>query len=66
MQGTTLVLILAGMAAAAFYLGRARSLAIAGGPSGNVLQLAPPLVISTSQLDFALAVLARAVAAEGA
>ncbi|MDH4046709.1 MAG: phosphate ABC transporter permease subunit PstC [Gammaproteobacteria bacterium] len=34
MQGTTLVLILAGMATAAFYLGRSRSLEIAGGPSG--------------------------------
>jgi phosphate transport system permease protein len=34
MQGTTLILILAGMAAAAFYLGRSRSLAIAGGPAG--------------------------------
>jgi phosphate transport system permease protein len=34
MQGTTLVLILAGMALAAFQLGRSRSLAIAGGPSG--------------------------------
>jgi phosphate transport system permease protein len=34
MQGTTLVLILAGMAATAFYLGRTRSLVIAGGPSG--------------------------------
>jgi phosphate transport system permease protein len=34
MQGTTLVLILAGMATVAFYLGRSRSLAVAGGPGG--------------------------------
>ncbi len=34
MQGTTLILILVGLATAAFYLGRSRSLAIAGGPGG--------------------------------
>ncbi|MEQ9563831.1 MAG: phosphate ABC transporter permease family protein, partial [Woeseiaceae bacterium] len=34
MQGTTLILILSGMAMAAFYIGRTRSLAIAGGPAG--------------------------------
>jgi phosphate transport system permease protein len=34
MQGTTLILILSGMAMAAFYAGRTRSLAIAGGPAG--------------------------------
>ena len=34
MQGMTLVLILAGMATAAYYLGRSRSLAIAAGPAG--------------------------------
>ena len=33
MQGTTIVLILAALSAAAFYLGRGRSLALVGGPS---------------------------------
>jgi phosphate transport system permease protein len=34
MQGTTLILVLAAMATVAFYLGRSRSLQIAGGPGG--------------------------------
>ena len=33
MQNTTLVLLLAAMAIAAFYIGRSRSLALVGGPS---------------------------------
>ncbi|MDX1500062.1 MAG: phosphate ABC transporter permease subunit PstC, partial [Woeseiaceae bacterium] len=36
MQGTTLVFLLAGMGFAAFVLGRARSLALSGGPAGAV------------------------------
>jgi len=35
MQNTTLILLLAGMAAAAFYLGRSRSLALVGGVSNS-------------------------------
>jgi phosphate transport system permease protein len=33
MQNLTLILLLAGMAAAAFYMGRSRSLAVVGGPA---------------------------------
>ncbi|MDX1506903.1 MAG: phosphate ABC transporter permease subunit PstC [Woeseiaceae bacterium] len=36
MQGTTLMLVLAAMTVASFYIGRSRSLAIAGGPSRSV------------------------------
>ncbi len=37
MQNTTLILLLAGMAAAAFYLGRSRSLALVGGVSNSAM-----------------------------
>ena len=36
MQGTTLILILAAMAAASFYVGRRRSMALVGGPAESV------------------------------
>ena len=38
MQSTTLILLLAGLSMAAFYFGRARSLAVVGGPR-NILEL---------------------------
>ncbi len=37
-------------------------LALRGGPSGRVVELLPPLVITPAQLDFALAVLGEALA----